>query len=142
MNENVSVLHYIYQNVQMGKISINYILSKCKSKKFCNMLKMHKEEYDYISLESQNILKKYEEKVKEINLFTKLLATTSMKFNINEETSISKITRMLLRGTNMGILDITDKLNNYKISDIKVKKLAKTLKQTLENNLEELKKYI
>ncbi len=142
MELNIEVLQYIYQNSQMGVISIDAIVRRCSHKKFCDLLKMQKDEYTYISLQAQKIIKNLNYKLEKIGLFTRLMTNMTINVNINNETSVSKITRMLLKGTNMGILDITDKLNNYKITDRKIKSLAKTLKQTLENNLEELKKFI
>ncbi len=142
MDINVEVLKYIYKNASMGIVAIDLILEKSKSKKISNLILMQKEEYEYISGEAKNLLEKKGYNAYNINAKDKLISRFMIYMKIKDPKNASVIAKMLIKGTNMGILDITDRINNYKISDKKVKNLAKTLKQILENNLEELKLFI
>ncbi len=142
MKENIIVLNYICQNTNMGIIAIDSIMSNINNKKFCKILKMQKEEYTYINMESKKYINRLNGLLKDISFTTKLISKMSIKLKVGKETSVNQLSKMLIKGTNMGIIDITEKINNYKITDIKTKKLAKTLKQTLENNLNELKNYL
>ena len=49
---------------------------------------------------------------------------------------------MMIKGNNIGIIAITEKLNNYKGVDKNIIKLAKTLLKIEKRNLENLKKYL
>jgi len=54
----------------------------------------------------------------------------------------NKIAKMMIEGSNKGIIEITEKLNSFKNCDIEIKDLAKKLLATEQHNLEELKKYL
>ncbi len=142
LETNLEVLKYIYKNASMGIVGIDLVLKKCKVKKFCTLITMQKEEYEYISNQAKLLIEALGHKANKISMKDKIISNFMINAKIKDEKDASVIAQMLLKGTNMGVLDITKRLNNYKITDRKVKQLAKTLKQILENNLEELKFFV
>ena len=49
---------------------------------------------------------------------------------------------MMIKGSNTGIIEITEKINHYEYCDERVKTLAKKLLKIEERNLEQLKPYL
>lgn len=73
---------------------------------------------------------------------SKLMTFMDAKIKLTKDNSISNIAKMMIEGNNMGIIAITEKLNNYQGADKKIIKLAKDLLKIEERNLENLKKYL
>ncbi len=142
MKEEIEVLEFINLNVKMGIFSIDGILKYVENDKLIKILEKQKREYEVIEKKAIALLKKANYSIKEISDLTKKSTKVMMNMKMLVDYSASNIAKMTIKGTNMGIIAITQKINNYKISDDKILNLAIKLKTTLEKNIEELKKYL
>ncbi len=140
--EEVEFLDFIYKNSEMGVIGINQIITKVKNEKFEKLLSKEKEEYQNICKEAEDILKKYGKQKEENGLMAKVSSAIMSEVGILKDDSIENIAKMMVEGTNKGIIAITEKINAYNNSDAEIVVLANKLKNTLEKNIEELKKYL
>ena len=142
VSEEVEFLNYIYKNAEMGVIGIDDIITKVKDENFEKLLKHQRNEYDNICVESSNILKKYGKQKEEVGVMAKVSTKVMSEMTLLKDNSTSTIAKMMIEGTNKGIIEIVEKINAYNNSDAEIVVLANKLKSTLEKNIEELKKHL
>lgn len=138
----VEFLKVIYKNAEMGVIGIKDIITKVSDEKFEKVLNNQKEEYNNICKEAEDILKKYGKQNEEVSNMARISTKVMSEMMIIKDNSINNIAKMMLEGTNKGIIEITEKINAYNNNDAEIVVLANKLKNTLEKNIEELKKYL
>ena len=126
----------------MGVIGIDNIITKVKDEKFEKKLKEQKCEYENICKEAKDILKKYGKENEEVGMVAKISTTIMSEMSLLKENTTQCIAKMMIEGTNKGIIEIVEKINSYNNSDAEIVVLANKLKSTLEKNIEELKKYL
>ena len=142
MSEEVEYLNYIYKNAEMGVIGINDIITKVKNEKFEKLLTKEKEEYQEICKEVCDVLKKYGKQNEEIGTMAKMSTKMMTEMSLMKDNSDQTIAKMMIEGSNKGIIEITEKINAYNNIDAEIVVLANKLKATLEKNIDELKKYL
>ncbi len=142
MSEEVEFLNYIYKNAEMGIIGIDDVITKSSNEKFTKLLKSQKEDYEEICKEAKDILKKYGKSNEEIGMMAKMSTKMMAEMNLMKEDSDKVIAKMMMEGSNKGVIEITEKINAYNNIDAEIVVLANKLKSTLEKNIDELKKYL
>ncbi|MBQ7140496.1 MAG: hypothetical protein IJO32_03240 [Bacilli bacterium] len=142
MNNNVEFLNYISKNAEMGFTSIKDLIDVVKDEDLKKILKQQINEYENIYEEANKLLDNYDEEQKEINPAQKFTSYIMIKMNLLKDKSTSHIAEMMMKGSNMGIIDIEKKLNSFDSLDKKVNHLGEKLLKTEENNIEQLKPYL
>ena len=142
MSKEVEFLNYIYKNAEMGVIGIDNIITKVQDEKFEELLNNQKNEYVNICTETENILKKYGKQNEEVGVVAKVSTKVMSEMSLLKENSTQSIAKMMVEGTNKGIVEIVEKINAYSNSDAEITVLANKLKNTLEKNIDDLKKYL
>ena len=142
MEKSIDFLNYMYKNAQMGIVGIDDVLKKSKAKEFKNLLEKQKIQYEDICNQVKEHLKAKEAKLEEINAMAKIGSSFVSSVEIAKNHTDSTIAKLMIEGTNKGIIKINEKLNNIPNIDKDVKKIAMKLLKTEQNNLNELKKYL
>lgn len=141
-DQNVEYLNCIYKNAIMGIIGIDDIIEKVNSSEFEKVLNNEKNEYDAICREAINILKKYGKKEEDVSSLSKVSTKIMSEMKLLKETTDEVIAKMMIEGTNKGIIEVSEKINSYDNSDSEIVLLLNKLSELLKNNIEELKKYL
>ncbi len=141
-NENIEFLNYIYKNAEMGVIGIDDVITKVDDEKFIKLLKIQREEYKTCENEALNILKKYGQSNESVGTMAKVSSKVMAEMELLKDNSVNTVAKMMMEGTNKGIIEITEKINAYDSNDAEVVVLAGKLKATLEKNIDDLKKYL
>ena len=142
MSEEVEFLNYIYKNAEMGIIGIDDVITKVKNEKFEKVLKTQKEEYQGICTEAEDILKKYGKQNEEVGTMAKMSSKMMSEMKFLKDDSDQTVAKMMMEGTNKGVIEITKKINAYNNTDAEIVVLANRLKAMLEKNIDDLKKYL
>lgn len=142
MDKETEFLKYIYQNAKMGIIGIDNIKANIKDEDLLNTIKEQERDYYMICNKATNLLLDRDSTVKDIGGITKMMTYIDAKLNTKEETNNNTIAKMMIKGSNRGIIEIEEKLNNYKEIDKKVISLAKELLKIEKRNLDNLKKFL
>lgn len=142
MKDNVVVVNYIYQNVSMGILAINDCLPSVEDSDFGTVLRHQKIEYINLKKEAEHLMDKYDCICKDVSTLAKASATIMTDMKLLADKSVSHIAKMMVEGTDMGVIAISEKLNNFNIDDKDVMSLAIKLNEMLEDNITTLKKYI
>ena len=138
--EEIKALEEIEKIVSMGIIGIDEVLEKVSSKVLSKTLVDAKKKYLVFKNDVGKYLQELGQESKEINIFVKTfneMYTNLSLLNGND----SKIVKMLIEGTNKGILHL-EMILNKELEDEKVKKFATELLDVLEFQIKEWKKYL
>ena len=141
MEQEIEFLNYIYQNAEMGMIGIDHIKKEIQDKKLMKMIKEQEKDYQTICEETKKILNKKDEEEKSIGMIAKMMTYMDAKMKTMTDKSASNIAKMMIEGTNKGIIEIQEKLNNYDVSK-KAKNLAEKLLEIEQKNIEDLKEFL
>lgn len=145
MNENKELLVLIHDNTKMGLTSTQKLLTliKDKNNKTKNILENELKEYTAYYKECKHLMKKNKIKIEHTEFLKNLTSTVAMKMEVNKDNSDSKIASILIRGFNMGNIDIEARIKNYKKEvDKDILKLAKDILTFGETEINKLKAYL
>ena len=142
MDTNCYVLNEINKGIKMGMDSISNISEKVQDDRFKQDLKYQYDQYNKILNKVNNELTNYDDFPKELNPMQKAMGWMSVEFNTMTDQSNSKIAEMMIKGTNMGIIEGVKLLNQNPDADENVKNIVNGFVQFQENTIEQLKKYL
>lgn len=136
------ILLKLYQNVDMGIVGIDAIYNQIETKELKKKIKSQRKEYIILKRKLSKLCKHYKVTDKELGLFVKLNSELMVGMKTIFDKSDSKIAKLMMEGTNKGLIQLQELLNHYNKKD---KKLVKILEETLElehQNNNELKKFL
>ena len=142
IKRDVEILNHIYFIVDIGVIGIEEVVKKVSDKCLEKLMLDQKKDYLVIRQDIQKLLEEYEEKPKKVGPLTRMSNDlyTNMKLLKNENDQ--EIAKMMLEGTNKGIIEATNLLHNEDYHNPNITTILKKLIAFLENNERELKKYL
>lgn len=145
MSENKELLILIHDNTKMGVTSTNKLmcLIKTTDNKIKKLLESELKEYERLYKKCKSLMKKYKIKSEHSTLLKNLTSTYAMKMEVNKDNSDSKIASIMIRGFNMGNIDMESKIKSYKHeTDKDVLNLAKEVLEFGEKEIKLLKEYL
>ena len=143
MEDNTQyILNEVNKGIKMGMDSISTISEKVQSQDLKNDLKFQYDKYNEILNQVNNELSKFGEFPKELNTMQKAMGWMSIEWNTMNDKSDSKISEMMLQGTNMGIIEGVKLLNNNPDAPKQTKNILNEFIKFQENTVEQLKKYL
>lgn len=144
MKENMEIkyLNKLYQCAEMGVVGINTVLDKAHKEEFRNILETQKEEYDHICDSIVTILKKYGCEEKKLGMMAKKSSEMMSEMKTKIDDSDSQIAKMMMEGSNKGIIEVTKIKNEYQGDDEEIKEMIDHFLATEQHNLDEVKKYL
>ena len=142
MNRPEYILNEINKGIKMGMDSISTIAEKVTDDQLKDDLQSEYNQYNEILNDVNAELGKYEEFPKELNPAQKMMGWFDIQMSTLTDNSDSKIAEMLIKGTNMGIIEGVKLLNNNPETTKEIKNILTNFIQFQENNVERLKKYL
>lgn len=142
-DQNVKVLDEVSKGTTMGMDAISYVASKVGDRKFQEVLDIEYGKYKKIYNRVDEIYSQYSEKEpQETNAMNKMMTWYGIQMNTIKDQSNSKISELLMQGTNMGIIEGRRLLNNNPSIDQEVKEILNDFVVMQEDSVETLKKYL
>lgn len=143
MNGNAEMLNYVYQNSQMGIESLKQLLDIVENEDFRKCLEKQLKGYQDINTKAKKMLNENGYDEKGIPGMEKVTSYLMINMKTLIDKSSSHIADMLIKGSNMGIVESTKKIHQYEDEAEKdITALMKELQKMEEHNIEELKKYL
>lgn len=143
MNADAELLNFIYQNSQMGVESMGKILPNVKEGRFKERLTAQNNEYKRIHRLAKEHLNEHGFDEKGIGQMQKLMTYMMIDMKLIMDSTESNIAQMLIKGSNMGIIDAQKNLNQYERDASKdTLDLMRHLMEFEEENVERLKMYL
>ena len=142
MDNNINTLDELNKGCSMGVDALNVILGKVDDNKFKDLLEKQKIEYKDLSDRISDLYEEYsDQEISHTNLMEKAMTWYGIEKDTLTDSSISNLADLLIRGTNMGIIEGKKLLNN-KTMDKKVHKICNEYVKMQELYLDKLKEYL
>lgn len=142
MDNSEYILNEVNKGIKMGMDSISNISEKVQDSNFKKDLQFQYNKYNEILNKVNDQLSKYGEFPKELNPMQKVMGWMSIEWSTMDDKSDSKISEMMLKGTNMGIIEGVKLLNQNPDADSETKNILNEFVKFQENTVEQLKKYL
>ena len=142
MGKDAEFLNYIYQNAKMGVIGIDNIKDKIFDDELKNVIATQKKEYQKIADDASSILNELGLTEKDVSKMAKVSTYVMANLEMLKDDSSSNIAKLMIEGSNKGIIEINKNLNSYNNMNSKIIKLAKKLLATEQHNIDDLKIYL
>lgn len=143
-NQDMNVLDEVNKGATMGMDAINYLVPKVKDGKFKGVLDIEYNKYKDISRRANNLYENYttEKEPHETSTMNKMMTWYGIQMRTMNDNSNSKISELLMQGTNMGIIEGRRLLNQNPNMNPKIKTLLSDFLKMQEDSVETLKTYL
>ena len=136
------ILLKLYQNVEMGIVGIEAIGDKIESRSLAKLILNQKKEYEALKEKLVSLCSKYNVEDKELGSLVKISSDVMVTMKTLMDKSEHTIAKMMMEGTNKGLIQLEELLNNYQGKDEKITELIKETIDLEHQNNEELKIYL
>lgn len=136
------VLNEINKGIKMGMDSISTISEKVGDNNFKDDLLFQYDKYNEILNRVNSELKNYNDFPKELPPMQKAMGYMDIQMSTLNDKSNSHIAEMLIKGTNMGIIEGVKLKNRNPDINPNISNILDDFIQFQENNVEKLKKYL
>ena len=145
MDDTQELLTYLYQDSDMALNTLTLLINKINKKD--NKIKKTVEGlikgYENYLVKIKSYMKENNYDIQAKPIISKVGAYMGINMEVMKDNSDSRMADMLIQGLNMGVINVTKKIDTYK-GDVpkEVLSLAKEFKKFQEEGIEFLKKYL
>lgn len=143
-NNNLNVLDEVNKGATMGMDAIDVISEKTKDADLKETLRVEYNKYKNISQRVNNIYSHYNtnKEPHETNAMNKMMTWYGVQMRTIKDDTPSKLSELLMQGTNMGIIEGRRLLNHNTRIDEDVKNVLNDFVVMQEDSIETLKKFL
>ena len=142
-NKNLNILDEVNKGATMGMDAISYVSEKVTDDKFKNVLDTEYNKYQEISERVNDLYSNYSDKEPhETNAMNKMMTWYGIQMKTMTDDTTSKLSELLMQGTNMGIIEGRRLLNQNPEAEKDVKNILNDFVVMQEDSVETLKKYL
>ncbi len=142
MNGNTELLNFVYKNSEMGITTIEQLNEIVKDEAFRKHLDAELKEYRAIYSAAEELLKEHGCREEGLSALEKTRTYLMLGIQTLTDRTVSHIAEIMITGSNMGILDATKKLKEYRNAESKIRELMERLLRFEENNVQRLKEFL
>lgn len=142
-NQNLNILDEINKGATMGMDAISFVSEKVEDDNFKNVLDVEYDKYEDISRRVNNIYSNYTNKdPHETTPMNKVMTWYGIQMQTMTDNTTSKLSELLMKGTNMGIIEGRRLINQNPYAAEDVKSVLNDFVVMQEDSVETLKKYL
>lgn len=142
-NQNLNILDEINKGATMGMDAISFVSDKVSDSKFKGVLDTEYNKYKKISQRVNDLYANYSDKEPhETNTMNKMMTWYGIQMKTMADDSNSKLSELLMKGTNMGIIEGRRLMNQNTDIAPDVKNILNDFVVMQEDSVEALKKYL
>lgn len=142
-NQNLNILDEVNKGATMGMDAISFVADKVKDDTFKEVLDIEYNKYKKISNRVNDIYSNYSNKEPhETNAMNKAMTWYGIQMRTMTDDTTSKLSELLMQGTNMGIIEGRRLLNQNPNASQDVKNVLNDFVVMQEDSVETLKKYL
>lgn len=142
-NQNLNILDEVNKGATMGMDAISFVSEKVNDDTFKEVLDIEYNKYKKISNKVNDIYSNYSSKEPhETNAMNKAMTWYGVQMKTMSDDSTSKLSELLMQGTNMGIIEGRRLLNQNQNIAQDVKNILNDFVVMQEDSVETLKKYL
>lgn len=141
--ENLNILDEVNKGATMGMNAISFVSDKVSDDKFKQVLDTEYNKYRDISRRVHQLYNNYSNKEPhETNAMTKMMTWYGIQMKTITDSTTSKLSELLMQGTNMGIIEGRRLINENENASNDVKSILNDFVVMQEDSVETLKKYL
>ena len=143
-NQNLNILDEVNKGATMGMDAISYVSEKVSNDNdFKNVLDTEFKKYEKISQRVNDLYSNYSDKEPhETNAMNKMMTWYGIQMKTMTDDTTSKLSELLMQGTNMGIIEGRRLINQNPEAEPDVKNILNDFVVMQEDSVETLKKYL
>lgn len=143
-NQNLNVLDEINKGATMGMDAISFISQKVEDNQFKNILKTEYNKYKDISARVNKLYNNFatNKEPHETNTMNKMMTWYGIQMKTMTDDTTSKLSELLMQGTNMGIIEGRRLINQNANVSSDVENILHDFVTMQEDSVETLKKYL
>jgi hypothetical protein len=142
-NQNLNILDEVNKGATMGMDAISYVSEKVKDGDFKQVLNVEYDKYKDVSNRVNKLYANYSDKEPhETNAMNKMMTWYGIQMKTMTDDTTSKLSELLMQGTNMGIIEGRRLLNQHNEIEPDVEKILNEFVTMQEDSVETLKKYL
>ena len=142
-NQNLNILDEVNKGATMGMDAISYVSEKVKDNDFKQVLDIEYNKYQNISDRVNDLYSNYSNKEPhETNTMNKMMTWYGIQMKTIMDDTTSKLSELLMQGTNMGIIEGRRLINQNNNIAPDVKNILHDFVTMQEDSVETLKKYL
>jgi len=143
-NQNLNILDEINKGATMGMDAISFISQKVEDNQFKNILKTEYNKYKDISARVNKLYNNFatNKEPHETNTMNKMMTWYGIQMKTMTDDTTSKLSELLMQGTNMGIIEGRRLINQNANVSSDVKNILHDFVTMQEDSVETLKKYL
>ncbi len=142
-NQNLNILDEVNKGATMGMNAISYVSDKISDDNFKQVLDTEYNKYRDISRRVNELYSNYSDKEPhETNTMTKMMTWYGIQMKTITDSTTSKLSELLMQGTNMGIIEGRRLINQNNNAAQDVKNILNDFVVMQEDSVETLKKYL
>ncbi|MCI8344842.1 MAG: hypothetical protein HFJ42_02530 [Clostridia bacterium] len=142
-NQNLNILDEVNKGATMGMDAISFVSDKVKDDTFKEVLDIEYNKYKKISNRVNDIYSNYSNKdPHETNAMNKAMTWYGIQMKTMNDDTTSKLSELLMQGTNMGIIEGRRLMNQNPNAPKDVKDVLNDFVVMQEDSVETLKKYL
>ena len=141
--DKLDVLDEINKGATMGMDAISFVSEKVKDEEFKKTLDLEYNKYKDISRRVNDVYANYSEKEPhETNTMNKMMTWYGIQMRTMNDDSTSKLSELLMQGTNMGIIEGRRLINHNENLDESIKSILHDFVTMQEDSVEKLKTFL
>ncbi len=142
-NQDLNILDEVNKGATMGMDAINFVIDKVEDPNFHHVLDVEYNKYADISDRVNDLYSNYSSKdPHETNFMNKAMTWYGIQMKTMTDSTTSKISELLMQGTNMGIIEGRRLLNENPDAAKDVKNILNDFVVMQEDSVETLKKFL
>ena len=142
-NNDLNILDEINKGATMGMDAISFVSEKVVDNDFKEVLDTEYNKYKKISQRVNDLYSNYTNKEPhETNAMNKMMTWYGIQMKTITDDTTSKLSELLMQGTNMGIIEGRRLLNQHANATPNVKNILNDFVVMQEDSVETLKKYL
>ena len=142
-NQNLNILDEINKGATMGMDALSFVYEKASDNTFKEVLDTEYQKYKKISERVNNLYSEYTSKEPhETNTMNKMMTWYGIQMRTIKDDTTSKLSELLMQGTNMGIIEGRRLINQNENAAPNVKNILNDFVTMQEDSIETLKKYL
>ena len=142
-NQNLNILDEVNKGATMGMDAISYVSEKAEDGNFKHVLDVEYDKYQKISNRVNQLYSHFSSKEPhETNAMNKMMTWYGIQMKTITDSTTSKLSELLMQGTNMGIIEGRRLLNQNNDIEPDVENILNDFVTMQEDSVETLKKYL
>ena len=142
-NKDLNILDEVNKGATMGMDAISYVSEKVSDSQFKEVLDTEYNKYKEISERVNDLYSNYTDKEPhETTAMNKMMTWYGIQMKTMTDSTTSKLSELLMQGTNMGIIEGRRLLNQNQNAEPDVKSILNEFVTMQEDSIETLKKYL